>query len=240
MGARGDAVAKSGKPRGKTHVLDTLQYMLELIPKQHDSKSNSKSVDLDQVYRGADDPGGAANRWAPAGKWASEFKDEWVFRYTVLGKKNVLALHCSLQRGSGRMLVHAVEVNNDPNAARNSQLLGLQLERYVPDDQKLRDKTWAGVVQNEFTLEQMLQCHVVVPLLEAAEELPTGSLAAELPQWTEGEAAGSTSAWLSWFSDPWGQGQGKTSSHVAPAVLITAAVALAVVAAYVVTKRRRL
>jgi hypothetical protein len=43
-------------------------------------------------------------------------------RYTVLGKKNVLVLHCSLQRVSGRMLVHAVEVNNDPNAARNTQV----------------------------------------------------------------------------------------------------------------------
>jgi len=43
-------------------------------------------------------------------------------RYTMLGKKNVLVLHCSLQRVSGRMLVHAVEVNNDPNAARNAHV----------------------------------------------------------------------------------------------------------------------
>jgi len=52
------------------------------------------------------------------------------------------------------------------------QLLGLQLEKYVPDDQKLREKSWAGVVQNETTLEQMLRSHVLLPLLQAAEELP--------------------------------------------------------------------
>lgn len=35
--------------------------------------------------------------------------------YTVPGKRNTLLLHCSLQRSSGRMLVHTVEVNNPAN-----------------------------------------------------------------------------------------------------------------------------
>jgi hypothetical protein len=35
--------------------------------------------------------------------------------YTVPGKRNTLLLHCSLQRASGRMLVHTVEVNNPDN-----------------------------------------------------------------------------------------------------------------------------
>ena len=38
-----------------------------------------------------------------------------VCSYTVPGKRNTLLLHCSLQRASGRMLVHTVEVNNPPN-----------------------------------------------------------------------------------------------------------------------------
>jgi hypothetical protein len=117
------------------------------------------------------------------------------------------------------------------------QLLGLQLERYVPDPQKLRNKSWAGVVCNEATLEQMLQGHVLVPLLQAAEELPSGSLAAELPQWTEGEDARTARGWLSWFTDP--LGHGKASSQVVPAVLVTG-VALAIVAAFVITKQRKL
>eukprot|EP00878_Enallax_costatus_P017921 GHUV01018843.1.p2 GENE.GHUV01018843.1~~GHUV01018843.1.p2 ORF type:complete len:118 (+),score=34.14 GHUV01018843.1:902-1255(+) len=59
------------------------------------------------------DPG---DRWAPPPRWAVQFKDEWVFKYSMSGKRNTLALHCSLQRASGRMLVHTVEVNNDNNA----------------------------------------------------------------------------------------------------------------------------
>jgi hypothetical protein len=31
------------------------------------------------------------------------------------GKRNTLLLHCSLQRATGRMLVHTVEVNNIAN-----------------------------------------------------------------------------------------------------------------------------
>lgn len=38
-----------------------------------------------------------------------------VRSYTIPGKRNTLLLHCSLQRATGRMLVHTVEVNNSAN-----------------------------------------------------------------------------------------------------------------------------
>ena len=38
-----------------------------------------------------------------------------VRSYTMPGKRNTLLLHCSLQRATGRMLVHTVEVNNSAN-----------------------------------------------------------------------------------------------------------------------------
>lgn len=45
-----------------------------------------------------------------------------VRSYTIPGKRNTLLLHCSLQRATGRMLVHTVEVNNSANDHVSIQL----------------------------------------------------------------------------------------------------------------------
>jgi hypothetical protein len=37
-------------------------------------------------------------------------------RYSMPGKRNMLVLHCSLQRASGRMLAHTIEAGNERNS----------------------------------------------------------------------------------------------------------------------------
>jgi hypothetical protein len=47
-----------------------------------------------------------------------------------------------------------------------SQLLGLLLPKYVPDETLLRQPSWVGVVHHADALEAMLQQHVIEPLLQ--------------------------------------------------------------------------
>lgn len=47
-----------------------------------------------------------------------------------------------------------------------SQLLGLLLPKYVPEEAHLRQPSWVGVLQHEDTLVSMLQQHVIEPLLQ--------------------------------------------------------------------------
>jgi hypothetical protein len=46
------------------------------------------------------------------------------------------------------------------------QLLGLLLPKYVPDEDRLRQPSWVGVVHHADALETMLQQHVLEPLLQ--------------------------------------------------------------------------
>lgn len=65
---------------------------------------------------------------APCPGWEKAFPDEWVINYTHPAKAARFVLHCSLQRASGRMLLAGMEAG----APNNKQMLGLQLDRYVP------------------------------------------------------------------------------------------------------------
>ncbi|KAF8065820.1 hypothetical protein HT031_002880 [Scenedesmus sp. PABB004] len=170
----------------------------------------------------------AAARWPPPAGWAAEFADEWVFRYAAPGKASTLVLHCSLQRATGRMLVHTLEAGNEQ---RNHHMLGLYLPKYVPPGAAalLGGAAWAGVVAHGDALAGMMADHVIAPLLDAAEDLPPGA-GADAAGWADG--GGSRRAgWAAWL--PGGGG----ASYVLPAVVATA-VALSVVA-YVVAARRR-
>lgn len=182
-------------------------------------------------------PSGAhpANKYAPRANWTREFKDEWRFSYAAPGcKRNSLLLHCSLQRASGRMLVHAVELGNPTN----DHLLGLLLPKYVPDDTQLSQPSWAGVVHNTDALVPMLRQHILEPLLEAAVDAPPGE-ASFLTDYVGGQplAARLRSLWHH-VTVTGGAAADGTGSWVAPAVVCTA-LALGGVAAFVVMRRRR-
>lgn len=53
-------------------------------------------------------------------------------RYSMSGKRNTLVLHCSLQRATGRMLVHTVEVNNDKNTHVSKATVGAEYTHPTP------------------------------------------------------------------------------------------------------------
>lgn len=47
---------------------------------------------------------------------------------------------------------------------QNIQVMGLQLENYVPDPARLQQRSWEGVIANEHTLVDMAQEFVITPL----------------------------------------------------------------------------
>lgn len=114
------------------------------------------------------------------------------------------------------------------------QLLGLLLEKYVPDATLLRSRTWAGVFQHADALSAMMQQHVLAPLLEGAEDVPeTARSTGE--SWAAGGAGAVNRSWLDWANDPLGTGKG---SYVLPAVVVTGLAVLAV-GVYIAHKRQR-
>lgn len=110
--------------------------------------------------------------YMPPSDWNGRFKDEWVFKYTKDGKANKFTLHCSLQSQSKRMFVHASEEHN----INNIQILGLQLENYVPDTSKLKSNQWSGVITNETSLVELFCKYITVPLSDNAEEMVLGDV----------------------------------------------------------------
>ncbi|KAF6250677.1 hypothetical protein COO60DRAFT_1705555 [Scenedesmus sp. NREL 46B-D3] len=182
--------------------------------------------------------GNASSKWVPQPRWSVELKDEWVFRYSMPGKRNTLVLHCSLQRASGRMLAHTIEAGNE----RNSHLLGLMLEKYVPAAAKLGSSSWEGVLQHSDALVPMMQQHLLSPLLEAAEDvIDTACSTGET--WAAGNAGARSPAsrWLAYVMNPLGGPEGAgggAGPYAVPAVLLTG-VALAAVAVYYARRRQQ-
>ena len=58
------------------------------------------------------------------------------------GYSNAFVLHCSLQAASGKVFVHAREVDNDSNV----HILGLLVSRYIPDAARCQEPSWDGKV----------------------------------------------------------------------------------------------
>jgi hypothetical protein len=85
--------------------------------------------------------------YTPPKDW-SVFEDEWVVSYARAGSPSVFRLHCALQAATGRLFVHASELDeNGVPKPSNIQVLGLQLLNYVDTDRE--DKSsWEGIVTN--------------------------------------------------------------------------------------------
>lgn len=115
------------------------------------------------------------------------------------------------------------------------QLLGLQLEKYVPEEAHLRSRDWRDVMQHGDALVSMMQQHVIGPLLEAAEGIPAEEAGDEnVVAWAA--AVSEQRTWWQWIRTPTGAGGG--GSYVVPAVVVTG-LAVAAVAWYVSSKRHR-
>jgi hypothetical protein len=122
------------------------------------------------------------------------------------------------------------------------QLLGLLLEKYVPDNSKLCSTSWEDIVQHTDALVPMMQQHLLSPLLEAAEDvIETACSTGET--WAAGNAGARSAAsrWLAYLMNPLGGKAGAegggSGAYVVPAVLLTG-VAVAAVAVYYARRRR--
>eukprot|EP00887_Chlorella_sp_A99_P004671 scaffold4.g4671.t1 len=114
--------------------------------------------------------------WQPPKDWATRYPDEWVFLYSLPGAALRFRLHCSLQAQTRRMFIHASEIDSqDMPLKDNIQVMGLQLDNYVPDPARLRTRSWEGLVANEHTLADMAGEFVIQPLWRQAERLPEGT-----------------------------------------------------------------
>ena len=117
----------------------------------------------------------------PPVSW-NQHPDEWIIEYRHRNAASgTLRLHCSLQRRSGRLFVHAEELVDDPKltkaqerktdqdaSARNIQVLGLQLTNYTRNVADDAGGSWSDYVRNERTLKEMFLQFIVRPLLEAS------------------------------------------------------------------------
>lgn len=115
----------------------------------------------------------------PPVSW-NKHPDEWIIEYRHGDAANgTLRLHCSLQRRTGRLFVHAQELVDDPEPARshgtdqdvstrNIQVLGLQLTNYTKLANDDAGGSWSDYVRNERTLKEMFRQFIVKPLLEAS------------------------------------------------------------------------
>mmetsp|Transcript_27634 Transcript_27634/g.70399 ORF Transcript_27634/g.70399 Transcript_27634/m.70399 type:complete len:240 (-) Transcript_27634:877-1596(-) len=106
--------------------------------------------------------------YSPPAAWQMEGPNEWNFVYSHPGKANRFKLTVSLHEKSGRTFVHASEAGN-PN---NIQILGLQLDKYIPDASLLRKTDWSDILHNEDALNEFMTKYVVGPLLDNAEDVP--------------------------------------------------------------------
>lgn len=110
--------------------------------------------------------------YMPPADWNGRYKDEWIFHYTKDGKSNKFTLHCSLQPQSKRMFIHASEENN----LNNVQILGLQLDNYIPEPSRLKGNDWNAVITNEDSLIQLFTQYISIPLGENAEDMVLGNV----------------------------------------------------------------
>lgn len=105
--------------------------------------------------------------YAPPKGW-NALEDEWVISYVRSKSPSVFRLHCALQVVTGRMFVHASELDDSGMPMpTNIQVLGLQLSNYAPQGAKDSD-TWEDCIQNERTLEEMFREFVLQPLWQRA------------------------------------------------------------------------
>lgn len=82
--------------------------------------------------------------YTPPKDW-NVFEDEWVVIYARAGSPSVFRLHCALQAATGRLFVHASELEeNGVPKPSNIQVLGLQLLNYVNTDRE-DSSSWEGV-----------------------------------------------------------------------------------------------
>jgi len=116
------------------------------------------------IEAGCTPPSSKKNR--PPAKWNAH-EDEWIveYRHEKDGVTATFRLHCSLQRRSGRLFVHAEEIE-EASGEKNIQVLGLQMTNYtkvVPED--TNGGAWGDYVKNERTLKEMFRQFIVKPLL---------------------------------------------------------------------------
>lgn len=186
------------------------------------------------------------SRHSPAPGWDKQFPDEWVFEYTHPRKDGRFALHCSLQRVSGRMLVSGMEVG----APKNRHMLGLMLSNYVAGGPgSLDTPDWSGVIARQGTISDMFKQHVAEPLLAMASDhsasAPGGRPAVLEEQPSEAERrlkaagggrAGGWAAALDAWLPPAGSAERR---HVLAAASVLTAAGVVAVAAVAVAHRRR-
>lgn len=115
------------------------------------------------------------------------------------------------------------------------QVLGLQLSNYVPDTGRLGGSSWEGVVARQPALHSMFRQHVVVPLLEGAQDLPSAASMDEAGGPVAGGPASKApgAGWPSWMPVD----RRTTFSVVLPTVAVTAVTVAAI--AVVVARRSR-
>lgn len=112
------------------------------------------------------------------GVWCPEW---WVgvCRYVYPGKEGVFLLHCSLQETTQRLFI---QVSEDGNR-QNVQVMGLQVDRSVPDSDQFREAirvgTWEGVVRNQNSVVEMFKTYVSGPLLRKAQPSMKGDQGSE-------------------------------------------------------------
>lgn len=83
--------------------------------------------------------------YKPPHDWETKFDNEWMFEYCRSGAAYNFRLHCALQSATRRVFIHASELTTggDP-IPDNIQIMGLQLDNYVPDVSKCKGATWEG------------------------------------------------------------------------------------------------
>eukprot|EP00798_Chlamydomonas_sp_ICE-L_P004907 gene4907-34674_t len=95
--------------------------------------------------------------YAPHVGWKAHSTSEWEFIYTLAGKSNRFKLTVALHPPSGRVFVHASEEEQGDSNSNNIHVLGLQLEKYLPDASCMKNTSWAGVLKEEEALKSQFK-----------------------------------------------------------------------------------
>lgn len=169
--------------------------------------------------------------FTPPGLWR-QYPNEWLFAYTRPGSGSTFLLRCSLQDATGKMFIHASELDTEYAPKKdNIQLLGLLLPNYI-DVEQCSGMSWEGAVQNEETMRGLFAQYISGPLWEAAETKPgydenaaqsTGakSILASCSEWLSGTSTKLRASLQEGLAPLWGD---KTD------VVLAGAVGVAVVA----------
>ena len=182
--------SSSTPAHAKKNLVAPLLEQLYPTPVSFFSQSNATSNDVVplclhclMVEAGCTPLSSRNNR--PPSNW-NKHEDEWVVEYghgvEINGAlaKTVFRLHCSLQRRSGRLFVHAEEIGDNVYSGRgndsrqdagtgNIQVLGLQLANYTQGiAENDQGGSWNSYIRNERTLKEMFRQFIVKPLLETS------------------------------------------------------------------------